>query len=102
MTRYAYTLAIVLGCAGCATWTHPLTDAGRQVKIQQQPPLNCEVLGDIFSTGSTSWDNDENEAIAHRQLRNKTAAIGGNIVAIRSKDQDKGRVDLAATAYRCP
>jgi hypothetical protein len=70
--------------AGCAT-TNSLSSAGQQVRIvDQQPDAACQLLGTAEGSQSNwlSGANSDYDSIlsATNELRNKAAAMGGNVL----------------------
>ncbi|WP_410012174.1 DUF4156 domain-containing protein [Sodalis sp. C49] len=70
--------------AGCAT-TNELSAAGQSVKFtEDQPGSNCQALGTVTGTQSNWLSGQGGEGSSMRgaanDLRNKAAAMGGNVI----------------------
>lgn len=77
-------LAAVMLIAGCSTTT-PLTSGGQQVKFTEtKPGTECHLLGTAQGTKSNWLSGQGGEASSMREaandLRNRAAAMGGNVV----------------------
>lgn len=75
------TVAVLL--AGCSTG-NDLSAAGQSVKFSdQQPGSECRLLGKVTGVQST-WFTGHDDGLAQRgaanDLRNKAAALGGNVI----------------------
>ena len=80
-------LAIVLGVAGCSS-TKPTTQ-GAAVEIVTEKPVGCRLLGEVVGSQGNAFSGDftSDKALmigARNDLRNKTAAMGGNMVQVQS------------------
>ena len=76
--------AALLTLAGC-TSTNDLTAAGSQVRfVENQPGSECQLLGQVTGTQSNWLSGGNNESSSMRgaanDLRNKAAAMGGNVI----------------------
>ncbi|MBW5405334.1 DUF4156 domain-containing protein [Morganella morganii] len=76
-------LALLL-LAGCTTTTG-LSSAGSQVRFsEEQPPAECQKLGEVTGVQSNWMTGVGNESSSMRgaanDLRNKAAAMGGNVI----------------------
>lgn len=76
-------LTIVL-LAGCST-SHKLTTAGQQITFtDSKPAAECQLLGEVTGTQSNwlSGNGGESSSLrgAANDLRNKAAAMGGNMI----------------------
>lgn len=76
--------AALLLLAGCSTTTN-LTAAGSQVRfVENQPGSDCQLLGQVVGTQSNWLSGVNNESSSMRSaandLRNKAAAMGGNVI----------------------
>ncbi|HBO24459.1 MAG TPA: DUF4156 domain-containing protein [Providencia sp.] len=76
--------AALLLLAGCTTTTN-LSSAGSQVRfVENQPGSDCQLLGQVAGTQSNWLSGVNNESSAMRSaandLRNKAAAMGGNVI----------------------
>lgn len=70
--------------AGCSTNTE-LSSAGQAVKFSDtQPASNCRLLGNVTGTQSNWLSGQGGESSSMRgaanDLRNKAAAMGGNVI----------------------
>ncbi|ARD18007.1 hypothetical protein BXA22_06460 [Edwardsiella piscicida] len=77
-------LAAVMLLAGCSTMTQ-LSSAGQQVKFTDtKPGTECQLLGEAVGTQSNWLSGQGGETSSMRaaanDLRNKAAAMGGNVV----------------------
>lgn len=71
-----------------------LSDAGANVRLAVgDPPATCVEIGHVETTSGSPKD-----ATLKNELRNKTAARGGNFVRMERLDQGPA----VGTAYRCP
>ncbi|AUG99335.1 DUF4156 domain-containing protein [Pectobacteriaceae bacterium CE70] len=82
-TRILIGLAAATLLAGCST-TNELSAAGQAVQFTQTKPGNeCQLLGSVTGTQS-NWFSGGNEGSSMRgaanDLRNKAAAMGGNVI----------------------
>lgn len=77
-------LSTAMLLAGCST-TNELTSAGQQIKFTDtKPAAECQLLGEATGTQS-NWlagSNAESGGLrgAANDLRNKAAAMGGNVI----------------------
>ncbi|PLR36386.1 DUF4156 domain-containing protein [Chimaeribacter californicus] len=77
-------LSAALLLAGCNS-THQLNSTGQQVKFTDAQPGNeCQLVGEVTGTQSnwfsgTSGDGSSMRGAAN-DLRNKAAAMGGNVI----------------------
>ncbi|MBS0969254.1 DUF4156 domain-containing protein [Chimaeribacter arupi] len=77
-------LSAALLLAGCNS-THQLSSTGQQVKFTDAQPGNeCQLVGEVTGTQSnwfsgTSGDGSSMRGAAN-DLRNKAAAMGGNVI----------------------
>lgn len=77
-------LAGVMLLAGCSTMTQ-LSSAGQQVKFTDTKPASeCQLLGETTGTQSNWLSGQGGETSSMRaaanDLRNKAAAMGGNVI----------------------
>lgn len=107
-----FAIGAVLLLAGCSN-SHSLTSAGQQVRVvEKKPASECQLLAHV--TGQQSnWlaGSDESSSLlgAANDLRNKAAAMGGNVIYnLNSPSQSllSSFVPLAskmsADVYKCP
>ena len=108
--------AVMAGCAAA-----PLIPGSERVRItNSEPGKECKFLGDVtgnqgnFFTGP--WTSNENlETGARNDIKNKAAAMGGNIVAILTQragqtgsfgqyggSSQQTNVAVSGNVYRCP
>jgi hypothetical protein len=81
-----------------------LTTGGTQVKLGKAPPHEgCRELGIVMgSGGGGSYSNGEYKLEnAQNELRNKTAAQGGNFVVLDTSTTDYNGVTLSGRAFDC-
>lgn len=83
VTRAALAAVSALVLAGCAATQ--TTQQGADVEIVTQKPAGCRLLGEVVGSQgnvfSGDFTTDENLLIgARNDLRNKAAAMGGNLV----------------------
>ena len=101
--------AVVAGCAAV-----PINLGAELVRItNSEPGKECKFLGDVtgnqgnFFTGPLT-SNESLETGARNDMKNKAAAMGGNVVAIltqRAGHTSSGQqtnVTLTGNVYRCP
>lgn len=94
-------LAVVL-LSGCAA---SLSPKGEKVQVQAQYSTlldSCKKIGPVSAEGGdVLWT--EQEQSAKNKLRNATAALGGDTVAIVNKDVSSARklVTLQGVALKC-
>ena len=98
-------LVIAAGIAGCAS--EPiLSDQGKEVRwLKGDAPKECKELGPV--NGSPTHGRFE---IAKINIRNATAALGGNLVVVEDVDKESRHGHVVAmkslhmigTAYQCP
>ena len=83
----AVTLAIMVGVlAGCSAT--PVSQQGARVEITTERPNGCKMLGEVVGSQGNVFSGDftTDRALmegARNDLRNKTAAMGGNVVQIQ-------------------
>ena len=108
--------AVVAGCAAV-----PISPGADRVKITNtEPGKECKFLGDVtgnqgnFLTGP--WTSNENlETGARNDMKNKAAAMGGNVIAILTQragqtgssgyyggSSQQTNVTVTGSVYRCP
>ena len=99
--------------AGCSS-TNQLDAAGQQVKFtDDKPSSHCQLLGQVEGSQSTWWSGNRDDGSAMRgaanDLRNKAAAMGGNVIyAATSPSQNilssLAPLDstMAGQVYKCP
>lgn len=107
---------IVSGCTAT-----PANSGAERVRITNvEPGKECKFIGDVtgnqgnFFTGA--WTSNENlETGARNDIKNKAAAMGGNVVAILTQragqtgsygqyggSSQQTNVVITGNAYRCP
>ena len=108
--------AVMAGCAAA-----PLIPGSERVRItNSEPGKECKFLGDVTGIQgnffSGPWTSNENlETGARNDLKNKAAAMGGNVVAILtqragqtgSSGQYGGSIEqtnvaIGGNVYSCP
>ncbi|HIH7625689.1 TPA: DUF4156 domain-containing protein [Yersinia enterocolitica] len=75
-------LSAVLLLAGCSS-TNQLSLAGEQVKFSDtKPGSECQLVGQVTGTQSNWISSGESSSMrgAANDLRNKAAAMGGNVI----------------------
>lgn len=85
--RIKFLLCVCAGTlllAGCSSTTE-LSAAGQGVKFSQdQPAANCQLLGTVLGTQNNWLSGQGGEGTSMRgaanDLRNKAAAMGGNVI----------------------
>ncbi len=77
-----------------------LTEEGEKVKYvkNQEAPANCVEVG-IVSSGFIQLNMSENELM--KQLRNKTANLGGNFLVVESVEASDATFKGKGIAYKC-
>lgn len=112
----ALTFALAFLAVACAP-IQPASPAASSVRItSQEPGAHCQFLGDVtgsqgdFLRGSVT-SNADLETGARNDLKNKAAAMGGNVVYLLmhragqtgSKDRlEQTNVTLSGNVYHCP
>lgn len=99
--------------AGCSS-THELTAAGQSVRFtDEQPGGDCRLLGELTGTQS-NWLSGQNSTLrgAANDLRNRAAAMGGNVIYGATSPISKKETYLASfvpldskiqgQVYTCP
>ena len=98
--------------AGCAT--APTTQQGAAVELVTQRPANCKFLGEVTGSHgnvfSGDFITDENLIQgARNDLRNKAAALGGNVVQVQNTINSKHpyssgivKSTVVGAAFNCP
>lgn len=112
ITISSTTLAATLLLAGCSTH-NSLTSAGQAVRLaDEKPGADCQLLG--HATGEQSnWLSGNNESGsllgAANQLREKAAAMGGNVLYnVNSPSQTLWSSfvpvasQMSGDVYKCP
>lgn len=77
-------LSAALLLAGCSS-TNELTGAGQQVKFTDtKPAAECQLVGEVTGSQSNWFSGSGGEGSSMRgaanDLRNKAAAMGGNVI----------------------
>jgi hypothetical protein len=105
-------LAVVLGVVGCSST--PPTAQGAAVEIVTERPAGCRSLGEVMGSQGNVFSGDftSNQALmigARNDLRNKTAAIGGNVVQMQNTlnathPYSSGAISstVVGNAFACP
>ena len=95
-------LCLFASAASSCTTTLPATDSVR-IATAPQEVQGCQFLGDIRGDhnlwGGAAVQIAINDATA--QLKNKTAAKGGNVVLVTSSMTSWAGSNMAGKAYRC-
>ncbi|HEY0685876.1 MAG TPA: DUF4156 domain-containing protein [Steroidobacter sp.] len=104
--------------AGCAAT--PLQPGAEMVRVTNtEPGSECEFLGDITANQGNSFTgpfttNENLETGARHDLKNKAAALGGNLVVLLTQragqtgtlgeisSVEQTNVTLSGNVYRCP
>lgn len=103
----AMSIAIVV-LAGCAAT--PISPGAEHVRLTKaEPAKECTPLGDVIGeqgnlvSGATTSDNNL-EIGATNDVKNKAAALGGNVVYILSDRMNPSgtAITISGTAYHCP
>lgn len=108
-----------LALAGCAAT--PLQPGAEMVRVTNtEPGSECEFLGDITGNQGNSFTgpfitNENLETGARHDLKNKAAALGGNLVVLLTQragqtgsvseiggSVEQTNVTLSGNVYRCP
>ena len=90
-----------MALGGCAS---PLNANGAGVRIGKGAPedAKCDELGVVYGTGFGMYSGTEsNIESAQNELRNKTAALGGNFVIMDVSTEDGTGVHMSGRAIRC-
>ncbi|SFD29090.1 DUF4156 domain-containing protein [Pragia fontium] len=105
--------AATLLLAGCSS-SNPLSGAGQQVRlVDDKPGAECQLLGSAEGSQSNwlSGANSEYDSVssATNELRNKAAAMGGNVLYGVSGQGPSFLSDfvpldskVSGQVYRCP
>lgn len=102
---------LLFGCAAIQ-----LAPGAEQVRITNSEPQGCQLLGEVVGSQgnavSGAWTSNDNLVMgARNDLKNKAAALGGNVVHLLSNTtgqswgQNGGGTTsshLMGAAYRCP
>ncbi|HEY5756973.1 MAG TPA: DUF4156 domain-containing protein [Steroidobacter sp.] len=108
--------AILAGCAAT-----PLQPGAQMVRVSNtEPGPECKFLGDITGNQGNSFTgpfitNENLETGARNDLKNKAAALGGNLVVLLTQragqtggpgevggSVEQTNVTLSGNVYRCP
>lgn len=117
MRRISLFASVVL--AGCAAT--PLQPGAEMVRVTNtEPGSECKFLGDITGNQGNSFTgpfitNENLETGARNDLKNKAAALGGNLVVLLTQragqtgglgggvgSVEQTNVTLSGNVYRCP
>lgn len=90
-------IAVCLLVSGCASLTK---DGGAVRFFAGNLPPECSYIGNVIGSGVSGFASAEYEP-AKRDLRNKTAAIGGNFVRISNYGGAFSK-EVEGEAYKCP
>ena len=111
MWRFMGSMSAVclMGCVSCGS-PIMLTHAGAQVRLGNTASANCRELGVVNgengnnSTGSIRLIGAASDelAAAENDLRNRTAALGGNAVIVGPSMGGRGSVTVRGHALKCP
>ena len=86
---------------GCAAT--PATEKGAQVELTNEKPKgNCKSLGEVLGSQGNWWTGDytSNENLmlgARNDLRNRAAALGGNVVHVQNLSNTNAWESLGTT-----
>jgi hypothetical protein len=98
--RAASVILVALVAAGCSA---PLSQAGREVRVMTSDAMSrCTRVGSVAGTGANGGSTAENERNATDEARNRAAELGGNAIAITSREVTPLFTKVRAEAYRCP
>ena len=104
--------AVLAGCAAA-----PLISGSERVRITNSEPIKeCKFLGEVTGSQgnfiSGAWTSNENlETGARNDIKNKAAAMGGNVVSILTQragqtgsgsSSQQTNVTLSGNVYHCP
>ncbi|MCR6481004.1 DUF4156 domain-containing protein [Variovorax sp. ZS18.2.2] len=102
----------VLGLSGCASTA--VTPQGASVELVTQKPPGCRLLGEAIGSQGNAFSGDftsNNNLLqgARNDLRNKAAAMGGNVAQIQNAlnathPYSSGAISssVVANVYACP
>jgi hypothetical protein len=98
----AVTGAFVFGVCACGA---ELNSHGATVRIGKSAPagLRCHDLGIVYGSGSGGGYTSAEDKLqsAQNELRNKTAALGGNFVVMDASAGDVAGISISGHALRC-
>lgn len=103
-----FLLVVITGCAAT-----PLNSSSQRVRItNSEPSRECTFLGDVTGSqgGAVSgfWTaNEDLETGARNDIKNKAAALGGNVISILHHQAGETKnhqtdVTISGNVYRCP
>jgi hypothetical protein len=112
---YLFAFVVLAGCA--ATPLQPGAEIVRVTNVE--PGSECEFLGDITGNQGNSFtgpfiSNENLDTGARHDLKNKAAALGGNLVVLLTQRAgqtgtlgeigsiEQTNVTLSGNVYRCP
>lgn len=105
LSRSLLTLAILLSTAACVTTS--LTPAGQKVRVTGDPGVirGCEYVGDVQASdrmNGGAFGQDAAEENTYRRIKNKAAALGGNVVLLNRGNTNFQGSSARGEVYRCP
>jgi len=91
-------LVIFLGLTGCAT----LNPGAEKVMITTAEPDSSqyEYMGDVIASSDNALGQEKSVESVRVKLRNKAAALGGDIVKIDTNNQNGGEVTMSGRVFR--
>lgn len=95
--------ALFVGVAAPACVAPALSASGATVQLTKGEPAGCQELGDVSATGGGGnfTSADHKLTVARNQLREKTAAMGGNVVVMDVVTASWGETTIGGRAFRC-
>ncbi|RCW66192.1 DUF4156 domain-containing protein [Pseudorhodoferax soli] len=112
--KASYPIAAVALLALTACSAVPVTQGGAAVELISARPTGCKALGEVIGSQGNVFSGDftSNENLmvgARNDLRNKAAAMGGNVVAMQNTlnathPYSTGNVSttIVGNVYACP
>ena len=88
---------ILAGCSATKT-----TELGSTVLLTNERPVDCKALGEAVGSQGNSWTGDLTKDAdllqgARNDLRNKAAAMGGNVVHIQALNNSSAFGSMGTT-----
>ena len=94
----AFAATSVLACTPV-----PPSAIAESVRITKEVPEGCRELGEVYGSGGGGGytSADRKLSVARNEIREQTAAMGGNWVVMDAINADRNRTSIAARAFHC-
>lgn len=81
----------------------PPSAIAESVRITKEVPEGCRELGEVYGSGGGGGytSADHKLSVARNEIREQTAAMGGNWVVMDAINADRNRTSIVARAFNC-